>query len=401
MIIAESGERKSAADDIALRSISEYEETLVEDYEIQVEKYKQELEDWKDMRRPHLRKPVKVRAKRFGQIGPEPNKPLQPYLTTSSPTWEGLYDSLKNGRAVQGILSDEGGLFFGGHGMNPDNQLKMITGLCKLYDKGEADKFRRGDGASKFSKRRVNFCQLMQPVVADGVLDSRLMQEQGFLARNLIASPAPTKKTYQQTDLSKDKYIQRYWAQCTELLERELPLCEGGRSGVSPRPLWLSKQAKQIYIAFHDEIQGKLAPGKRYHSIKPFAAKAHDHALRVAATLAFFHDPDCQRIGSDWILKAIKIVRHSLSEHLRLVDKGGPSQNLRDGNALLQWLNHKKRGGRPISLAEICKTGPRSIRSAGKARALIKVLKTHAQLRDVPRGCEYSGTHCKEAYELT
>jgi hypothetical protein len=107
ILIAESGERKTAVDDCAQKEINRFENELCEAFEDDLERYKRELDSWKSEQRRIVssRKATSksVKAKQLERLGSEPAKPLQPYLKTSSPTWEGLYDSLKNGRPVQGI----------------------------------------------------------------------------------------------------------------------------------------------------------------------------------------------------------------------------------------------------------------------------------------------------------
>jgi hypothetical protein len=186
------------------------------------------------------------------------------------------------------FISDEGGHLFGGHAMNKENLLKMITGLSILYDKGNADKFRRNDGANKLRGRRVNLCQLMQPIVAQEIISDRMFQQQGFLARTLICRAESSVKVYQQINLSADPAMKRYWQRCRHLLRKEVALFGKQKNEVRPKRLKLSAEAKAVYIKFHDEIQIGLAPNGRLYPVKSFAAKAHDHALRIAATLAFF-----------------------------------------------------------------------------------------------------------------
>jgi hypothetical protein len=46
-----------------------------------------------------------------------------------------------------GLFHDDAGEFIGGHAMNKDNKMKTASGLSRLWDCGEFDRVRAGDGA--------------------------------------------------------------------------------------------------------------------------------------------------------------------------------------------------------------------------------------------------------------
>ena len=90
---------------------------------------------------------------------------------------------------VDAATSDEGGNFFGGHAMQKETRLRTISGMSKLWDSGEGDRNRVGDGNLSFSGRRLTAHFMIQPKVADEILSDELLVGQDWLARNLVAFP--------------------------------------------------------------------------------------------------------------------------------------------------------------------------------------------------------------------
>ena len=55
-----------------------------------------------------------ARRQALGALGPEPDRPLHPFLTASEPTIEGLVKAWASAPAALGIFTAEGGMFIGG-----------------------------------------------------------------------------------------------------------------------------------------------------------------------------------------------------------------------------------------------------------------------------------------------
>ena len=87
-------------------------------------------------------------AEDLKQLGPPPVPPLTQTLMMREPTFEAIQKSFKSGLPSQGLFSDEGGQFFGGHAMGRDNQLKTITGLSDLWGGKPIVRSRAAEGES-------------------------------------------------------------------------------------------------------------------------------------------------------------------------------------------------------------------------------------------------------------
>src|SRR5215469_11630259 len=81
--VAESGERKTSADDAALRPIREHEAKLRQDYAGAMQDYRAELDAYA-AHKSHLqhthKKDRQALRKVMAELGPEPSKPLKPTI---------------------------------------------------------------------------------------------------------------------------------------------------------------------------------------------------------------------------------------------------------------------------------------------------------------------------------
>src|SRR3989344_3602938 len=117
--IAESGERKSAADAEALAPHRAYERELYERYEFDFKRFKSEAMAYEAVKRLALKK-AKTKEEISAALesaGEEPVPPLYPVFIAEEPTYEGLIKLLKDGQPSMGLFSDEGGRLLGGYGM--------------------------------------------------------------------------------------------------------------------------------------------------------------------------------------------------------------------------------------------------------------------------------------------
>jgi hypothetical protein len=277
------------------------------------------------------------------------------------------------------LFDDEGGQFIGGHAMNKDNILKTIAGLSKLWEGAPISRVRSGQDES-FMLHGCRFsCHLrLQPMVADIVLNNRLLQSQGILARFLISKPqslAGTRLLQQEheSDPAQDPRLGRYWSRMIELLEMPWRLNQHGE--LEPRDLTLSIEAKRLWIGAYNAIEQQLGPQGKFIDIQATAAKAAENILRMAGVIEFTDNLECALIEEDSLHDAIKLMQHYLNEAVRLANIVPVPEQLEQAQELLEWL--KARGWSQFTLQQVYKTGPRFARSASQARALLNVLKRH------------------------
>lgn len=402
--IGESGERKSAVDKVALKSHFDYQDELRTNHDKELKAYRLEVEAYKKTKDKLSRSPKSREGMRKALVmaGEEPAQPLLPFVLSEEPTYEGLIKSLEQGQASQGLFSDEGGRFIGGHGMNSENALKTAAGLSGLWDGKSISRMRAGDGSSLLVGRRLSFHLMVQPNVSQMMLSNNLLVEQGLLSRCLCVYPQSTAGTrrYNPTDLTQSQALTTYHDKILNLLHTPLNTLEA-KNELQPKPIKLDADAKQVWQEFHDKNEAELSEFGKLSSIKGLGNKAPEHALRIAAVLASFDASEISnvsRISKGHMRNAIKLTEYYLSEGLRLFNSGTTDPALNEANKLLEWLRVKNKT--IITLPEIYQCGPNSIRDAKKARKLMTILIEHGYALSLDGGAEFECTIRKEAFEL-
>ena len=411
--VGESGERKSAVDSCVLAPHYKYQNKLRLRYDEEFVKYKQQLEIYKKIKEEALRKNGKTRIDLLDalkDIGDEPKPPTQPLIISEEPTYEGLILNLSLGYPSQGLFSDEGGRFIGGHAMNPDNLLKTAAGLCGLWDGKPISRVRKGDGATIISGRRVSLHLMIQPNVAQILLSSGTLQQQGFLSRCLVAFPQTKAGTrlYKEENIWSSAEMKRYEATIMDILESPLPVGEKPNE-LDPKNIDLEPNAKKLWVKFHNDIEAQLSKDGHLYPIKGLACKAPEHSLRLAGILTIYDSVGISRIsrisniskvsiGLEHMANGIDLTTHYLTEAMRLFNAEFINPDLLQAQTLLDWL--KNRGESHISLVDIYQSGPTDVRNANEARKIMYILEEHNWVRQVEDPKILSQFKHKEIWEV-
>lgn len=391
LTISESGERKSATDKIALKSINDWQRMLVEQHKKLLAGYKNKYEVWKAKRCTAIKLASKDSDDRPIDLETEPQPPCEGLILCEEPTLEGLEQLLGCGQPSAGIFSDEGGRLVGGHAMNADNALKTACGLSNLWDGKPLTRVRKSEASKIHYGRRLAVHLMIQPVVLMQLLGNEILVGQGLLSRCLFSAPMPIAGTrkYKEVDLSKDAEILAFYDLINKLLDRPYPRA-GSDSGIKdpfgpgdslePQPLGLDEDAKRRWIEFHDETDRKMNEDGEFYPIKPFASKAPEQLLRIAAIFAFSESLGKSEvevsISLQQLERAMRLVIYYLDEALRILGKSccDPSINL--ATQTLEWIK-RHRYGQVFPLADIYQKGPSQIRNAKKARNIMHILQEH------------------------
>jgi hypothetical protein len=402
--IGESGERKSAVDGQALKPHYDYQEELRTTHKEELKIYHRKAEAFKKAKEEALKKPKSYdeKLKVLENLGDEPTHPYSPFVIAEEPTYEGLVISLEKGWPSQGLFSDEGGRFIGGHGMNSENALKTAAGLSGLWDGKSISRMRAGDGSSLLVGRRLSLHLMVQPNIAQIMLSNSMLNEQGLLSRCLCVYPKSTAGTrkYKTIDLAASQAMKAYLRRTSDILHT--PYNTGNdKNELMPNRIELDAEAKQIWHMFHDKVEEQLSEQGDLSSIKGLGNKAPEHALRLAAVLAGFDAStisNFSRISSRYMRNSIILIHYYLNEALRLFNSGITDPKLTEANKLLEWLRTKKKT--IVTLIEIYKYGPTSVRDAKKARNLMEILIDHGYALPLPGGAEFEDKIRQEAYEI-
>jgi len=403
LTIAESGERKSAVDKIALAPHIEHERARIDVHtsamsSFMIEKSAHDAAVEMAKRGTKGKTPSEIR-KAIQNCGQPPVMPPSGIKIVREPTIEAVQKIMLTGATALGLFADEGAEFIGGHSMSKEHKMRTIGGFSKLWDDGTSDRIRAGDGAAKIYGKRLAMHLMMQPIVAEGLLADPMLSGQGFLARALLSSPATTAGTraYKGVDASITTAMCVYNDRITELLKLEPAMREDRPGELAPRALTLTADAKREWIAIYNSIEMSMAPGSPYSQIRPWASKAAEQVLRVAGVLTMVGDATANHISADTIVSSAKLVTHYLSEAARLADTAEVKPEVRHAELILDWCRH--RGSELIDSRTLLQHGPNCCRSDEAMTAAMAVL-VRAGWATSENGASIDGRKVRRAWRV-
>ncbi|WP_068466741.1 YfjI family protein [Candidatus Protochlamydia phocaeensis] len=398
--IADSGERKSAVDKVALKPIYDWQKMLMKTYLEQCQKFTNNRDLWTLKRKEILANPSE-RESQLNTLEAEPTPPLKPIMIVEEPTYQGLVRLLDEGQPSIGLFSDEGGSMFGGWGMNSENMLNTCCGLSGLWDGKPISRIRTNESKFLYG-RRFSLHLMIQPVVFDQVNSSKILSSQGLLARCLIAHPSSRagSRSYREINPSLNPDICKYFERIQFILDQPIPVDKNSKvsNELNPKVIKLDQEAKLAWINFYNEIEKELHSNGIYHSIKPFASKVPEHVLRIACVITLIENIEAALIHIDCLNHAISLGKYFLNESINLQKLSTINPDVLLAEKTLQWMEDKY-PDQIVPLPFIYQYGPNAIREAKKARSIMKILLEHNQVI-IHRNVEVSGKNYKEAYSL-
>lgn len=389
LTVAASGDRKSSADEEALRPVRRREKVLRVEHEAASRTWATAHGAWAAMKRKLEQKAGAGRNKQpdyetlrkeLEALGPEPEKPLEPILVSGDMTIDGLTKNWTGMAGSLGLFTAEGGQFSGGHNMTAENKARSAAMLSELWDRGEVKRVRAGDGISLLRGRRLSLHLMMQPGMAAAFLSDELLQDQGLFSRVLIAAPASIAGTrlYRHPTGEDEARIARHEERILQLLAR-VPPALGKPNELAPRVLPIGDMATKLWQEFFDRIERATGPGGDLVPVRALAAKAAEHAARIAAVITMVETPDATEIGPDAMAGGIALADWYVREAVRLVNAGQIDPELRKAQDILAWI--EGRGGE-VSFQEILRKGPGALRNKRKADAALRILADHGRIRE-------------------
>lgn len=406
--VGESGERKSATDDCALSPHYFRQRELMEKAAKKRADHDADHLAWKRARDEALSQKNEGREakkKAVKAVGDEPRMILAPILLTTEPTYEGLVKALAEGWPSMGLFSDEGGRFIGGHAMSVENRLKTAAGLSELWGGKPISRTRGGDGNSLICGRRVSLHLMVQPSVSAELLGDPTLQDQGLLSRTLVVRPESTIGTrdYKEADPYEQDAMKKYFARMLEVLREPLPTDTGALnelkpSALEPRTLAIASDALKPWIGFHDHIEHLMAPDRELAPIRGLAAKAAEHALRLAGILALVDDIHAHQLSEDNVKHGIDLAQYYLNEALRLYHSAADDPDLVLAEKCLRWGRAQPCGR--FAAVTLYQRGPNAIRDKRTAERVLDLLAEHGWARQLPPGTEIDGKRRGNAWEV-
>lgn len=339
----ESGDRKSTADKMALKSILDIERKKLSNYQRELAQFRENPKN-----------------------GCEPRSPKTLFSDT---TIEPIISGFINGDYLDiAIASDDAAEFLGGHVFKSDTSKASMSLLAKLFDKGDVERTRskgNANGSGIALGCRLSMHLMGQPVIIKEVVENKAMSGIGLSPRFIFAAPTSIAGTriLKESDLNKkigdDERISTYWKRCDDLLIRR-ENNNDNQSEVKERLMMpMSGDAKTEWVIYYNQIESELKANGKYASIKSFGSRAGEIIIRLATVLAFFDEATI--VMKSHIVSAAKVILHSLNEWLNYDQKHVTVSNSEN---ILNWLIREFKNGREKVLKSSLNQNIRSIKNA-------------------------------------
>ncbi len=392
--VANSGERKSTLDGMFSSPIHDFEAFHANEAKEAVAKYTADHAAWDAMRKGILDRITRdtKEKKDCGAAKKElreheltqPARPLVPRLIYSDVTPEALKHCLAREWPSGAVMSSEGGAVFGGHGMKKDNQMGNMATINELWDGKPGRTDRRTSESAVIKSARLTVAIQVQEATLRAFIgtSNSLARGTGFLARFMVAWPESKMGTRSFSDAPSSWAMRdRYRARLAEILAMPQPIFDGE---LKPAMLYLSKEAKAVWVAFHDAIEAQLAPSGEYREVCDVASKTADNAVRVAA---LFHILDGSNVAITEanMISATRVAHWHLNESKRLFGGLMISADLEAAAKLNDWLVDycKCENVDQIDFTTLLQRGPSSMRKKANVEQPIAQLASLGRVRDL------------------
>ncbi|MGA8147281.1 MAG: YfjI family protein [Gallionellaceae bacterium] len=353
LTIADSGERKSTCDGFFVTAIRDYEIAQSDAAKPLVKDYVAALHAWESMR-DGIRDKIRQLAK-AGKPTNEmesalcdmehktPVPPKVPRLLYTDVTPESLAQNLAKKWPSGGVVSAEGGLVFGAHGMSKDSVMRNLGLLNQLWDGNPLTIDRKTSDSFMVRGVRLTIAlQVQEPTLREFFDRSgALARGTGFLARFLVAWPDSTQGFRPFTEApSSWPHLAAFNRRIDEILNHAVIVDDDGT--LMPDMLSLSPEAKTIWIEYHNAIESELASGGELFDVRDVASKSADNAVRLAALFHVFCSTGskCSRssITADEMERASRIAAWHLNESRRFFGEIALPIEMADAARLDSWL---------------------------------------------------------------
>ncbi|EHD2280230.1 DUF3987 domain-containing protein [Vibrio cholerae] len=398
LTLAVSGERKSSADKYFTRAIHEWEAQQAEAAKPALAAYRAASTEWQCTEEGYKQAikqsakggmPDKYVAEQLKKL--ELDRPLEPRIPTilrMDDTPEALGVALTRW-PVAAVLSNEAGIIFGAHGMNPESVMRNMAGLNVCWDGGHLRRDRTSTQSINVEGMRLTMGLMVQPDTLQSFLSKQgaLARGIGFFARFLVAHPESTQGTrYYREQTPGEPALTAFNARVTQLLNVPAQVDAEGR--LETTYLTLSPEAKEIWIRFHDVVEEELGRGRDYYDVQDVASKAADNAARLAACLHAFcdHTHSISSIGAESMEAGAELMRWYLHEALRFCRQLAVPDSLRKAERLEEWLVTKLYSGMAlVPTREAKQFAPSELRGAAGTEAFA-VLEDHNRAKLITQG---------------
>ena len=394
LIIAESGERKTAGDKLFTQGIEDFVNEQMELAKPELQKYRADLQIW-EAKHSGIKAKIQRLARERKQTTAEenslydletskPQPPKIPKLLLKDISPEKLGLSLAVDWPVAGIVTSEAGVFFGSHAMSKDVVMRTLSLLNVLWDGGSISSERKvAEGFNIRSARLTMGLAIQEGTLREAFTRTGpLLRDTGFLARNLLCWPTSNMGNRPFREAPKKwPHLEAFNARIRAFLNAPLPLNNGV---LEPVEIGLSDSAKQDWVEYHDAVESQLKASGDYFEIKDVAAKSADNVARLAGLFEKFNPNGGTSISQDSLQRAAQICAWHLEEARRFLGELVLPQDLSDAFRLEKWLVIYSMDKKTVSQRDAQNAGP--VRDKKRLDVALAELESLNRIRTVQEG---------------
>lgn len=353
--IADSGERKTTADNFFSGGLQQWAYQKQQDDEAAVISSKTELMAWQsEVEGIHqaikqaARKGEDTQELKARLIFLEQGKPAvrrSPDMIFEDSTPESIAYELAHTWPCAGVLSSEAGVIFGGHGMKAENITRNLATLNKLWEGGSITVKRRGAENFTVANARLTMGLAVQPSVISDFYEASgdTARGSGFSARFLLSWPSSTQGSRtltleEATRQHKKHQLNLFYAKLHDVLEQQYANVQDGRIENLPA-LQLSNAALKVWLEYFNSVEESLRAGGDMQNCKDVASKSADNAARLAGLFHLFNGGDVHdTIQTDSMEVAATLAGWHLYEARRFFGELAVPADLSNAVKLDAWL---------------------------------------------------------------
>lgn len=269
--------------------------------------------------------------------------------TISKATLNGIIDNLKKQHMI-GLFSSEAGEFFNSHsfqGANGDNSkaIEMSAGLTSMWDGSRIEKTTQIESVRLYN-RRVNMLFLLQEATIRRFMSNPMYSEQGFVHRILLTHCDYFELPKKDSSAANIKRLQRLRDQLSgfhdrikQIISKPPRIKEGQHFEVEPEIMVMTEESACLLDDWANGATERADSDMKEWA--GFMARIHEHAIRIAATLAAFDLSN--RIQKQHMLGTIDLMNFFIAQRksLRFEMASSNAMQVSTAQRLVEWIREK------------------------------------------------------------
>lgn len=393
--VAQSGDRKTSADTLVLKPVTDREKELYQEAVATNAEYEDQLAAYDAAKAAAKRgngsREAKLNALRA--VGAPPIKPPSGVLITDEATVPGLQKLFAEAMPSLGLFSDDGASWLGGYSMSDENSSSTGASLSHLWD-GKPVKRVRATGFELHYGRRLSVHLMVQPGVALKLFGNKALRDQGMMSRMLVSYPRSIrgKRFWREPTDQSWADLAAYHEKLAARLRLGMKFKDQSTRELDLEVLKLSPEARKLWIEFSNHCEEQMAPGARYEDIGDFASKMPENAARLAAVLSFFERTPIalaeHGLSDAALLAGIKVMRFYAEEAIRLFGAGSVDEDSDNAQLLIDWIREK--GLTQVGSQYLSQSAPKPVRPGAILKRALAMLEEHGHIHAIKGGARLS-----------